>query len=834
MYHAAKKNLPQTRVLPLYTPEASDDEAAPLAYTAIEVEPQTAGPWQNATIETHPLSHPQGLIIRVQPPRAPKDGKLPHVPCDTVLVIDVSGSMSSEAKIPGSSKEESSGLSVLDLVKHACHTILSTLNDGDRLAIITFSNNAIEVQKLTSMTADNKKIAEQNIDRMYVQGATNLWAGLQKGIEAFGGEEDTGRVPAILILTDGLPNHMCPPQGYVPALRAMGNIVPTIHTFGFGFQLRSGLLKSLAEFGRGNYAFIADAGMIATVFVHAVAHLQSTFATNASLRLRYARQITLEQTAGPSVDQHCLELHESGHDLTIPLGNLQYGQSRDMYLRWKSHPEGLKECDVENEVEATLVYNLVTDSRRQTSIQSHCTQTNTDQLTSAEVAYTISRHQILNFLASIFPIDPLGEHRTCIPLASKSIGVYKKKASGGANGCDKVNKEDDEVVSEPLKQKQQELRTLVATLPAAAIPSDPQCASLMQDLVGPEPYGQVSLALSKQAYFERWGQHYLPSLHGAHARQLCNSFRDPGPLQYGLASPLFLACRDALSTAFDALPPPTPSILPIPPERQAITIPSYAASRYDGPFIDGGDLLRSRGLALMADGRVFRPSESMRSWNDRELPCFAGRTMVALAGGEKVRIASLKRGMSVETPVGPRKVAAVVVTPVKKATMVRLKGVLVTAWHPVMLPGKEGEGHESPGWVFPCHASKERARYTGCVYSVLLQRGENVDAHAIIMLGSGEDSPPLWGVTLGHGLLRGSDPRAHSFFGNYNRVVENLKRLTTGNHGQFVTGGIERSTKTGLVCGFEIWRSLNLVASLTTSEQQYENAKQVRRVSCMF
>ena len=40
-----------------------------------------------------------------------------------------------------------------------------------------------------------------------------------------------------------------------------------IHTFGFGYYLRSGLLKSIAEIGSGNYAFIPDAGMIGTIVV---------------------------------------------------------------------------------------------------------------------------------------------------------------------------------------------------------------------------------------------------------------------------------------------------------------------------------------------------------------------------------------------------------------------------------------------------------------------------------------------------------------------------------------------------------------------------------------
>jgi hypothetical protein len=42
----------------------------------------------------------------------------------------------------------------------------------------------------------------------------------------------------------------------------MEELPATIHTFGFGYNLRSSLLKSIAEVSGGNYAFIPDAGMI--------------------------------------------------------------------------------------------------------------------------------------------------------------------------------------------------------------------------------------------------------------------------------------------------------------------------------------------------------------------------------------------------------------------------------------------------------------------------------------------------------------------------------------------------------------------------------------------
>lgn len=96
------------------------------------------------SLEIHPLESTDGLIVTAQPPKQPSDPKMDHVPCDIVLVIDVSGSMGESAPVPtnpGEAKEDN-GLSVLDLVKHAARTILETLGDGDRLGIVTFHSEA--------------------------------------------------------------------------------------------------------------------------------------------------------------------------------------------------------------------------------------------------------------------------------------------------------------------------------------------------------------------------------------------------------------------------------------------------------------------------------------------------------------------------------------------------------------------------------------------------------------------------------------------------------------------------------------------------------------------
>ena len=124
------------------------------------------------------------------------------------------------------------------------------------------------------MTPTAKLATSKKIEAMKATSATNLWGGIQAGLRLFedGTRDGDGKMPALMVLTDGMPNHMCPAQGYVPKLRAMGNLssLPTIHTFGFGYSLKSGLLKSIAEVGGGNYSFIPDAGII-------VSHRNSLF-----------------------------------------------------------------------------------------------------------------------------------------------------------------------------------------------------------------------------------------------------------------------------------------------------------------------------------------------------------------------------------------------------------------------------------------------------------------------------------------------------------------------------------------------------------------------------
>ncbi|KAI1802085.1 hint-domain-containing protein [Daldinia bambusicola] len=681
----------------------------------------------DAALSIHHLPSHRGLIVRVQPPKEPIDPKLQHTPCDIVLVIDVSGSMQAPApaKMVGDDGQPSSehfGLSILDMVKHAARTILSTLNEGDRLGIVTFSREARVLQKLLPMTPENKELAQNNIEAMKPDSVTNLWHGLRAGINLFDGEENTGRVPAVMILTDGLPNFMSPDQGYVPKIRSTWEALPAaLHTFGFGYEIKSGLLKSIAEIGSGNYSFIPDAGMIGTVFVHAVAHLQTTYATRCTLQITTPKGTRLKTTAGKVIDKQ--EQGEADlNRLVIKLDNLQYGQSRDIFLA-NINSQGCVVPFDSSIKEGDIIGELRYSRMRAAKYCVFASSTAYDALVlpESQIAYHESRSTICHFFSDLFPLQPDGEYKTC-----KDID---------------------------LEHCQQKFWELLDCITARHFDDDYN-KSLMADLVGDLPYGQVNLALSKKEYFRRWGCHYFFSLWNAHSKQLCNSFKDPGPLMYN-KNPFFARCRDALDRAFDTIPPPKPSCARV------------ATTRY----ID------------------------MSRLNSRFMPCFTGSSKVTLASGRKVPVRTLRKGSRVRTPIGSRCVAAVVKTLVHRTAMCKFGDLVITPWHPIRVDGM------ASGWIFPADLllGLDHGRvvtYSGAIYSVLLQPDLDTEAHALEIGG-------MWVVTLGHGVVGNDDVRTHQFLGDYGKVMRSIAALSHGTDGITLSGGVERRDGDGLVCGFK-------------------------------
>ncbi|KAI1329511.1 hint-domain-containing protein [Xylariaceae sp. FL0255] len=748
----APKDTPPIPGPPGGPPNQQDD---PPSYTEAVANPDSNGGDPAVTI--HPFPSMDGMLVKVQPPQNPPRLKGSHVPCDIVLVIDVSGSMQLPAPIPkdeakGQHTEEDIGLSVLDLVKHAARTIMATLDENDRLSIVTFSNDAKVVKSLTSMTKASKAEFGTKISLLQPLSATNLWAGIREGIKVVGQDSPSGRVQSLLVLTDGEPNHQCPAQGYFHKIKSKGFLRPSIHTFGFGYGIKSGLLKAIAEAGHGNYSFIPDAGDIGNVFIHAVAHLQSTFATKCVLNVQAPEDMLIKSLLPDTIDKQ-----SHGRSLAFDLTNLQYGQSRDICLAFVDEAgqhTAFTAGEKTKPVQTSLRFSKMLKPEYNVVNKHYLHQL--AGLPPSVIAYHQSRWMICNFLASFYKLSTNSEYK------------------------------HDDVMN--VEQRQQELQSLLDTIPAAKFPEDKLNISLMEDIKG-----QIKQAVSKQEYWERWGRHYFVSLWDAHAKQLCNTFRDPGPQMYNANSKLFQDCKAALDNAFDELPAPQPSNS-VPHDIVVMLAPGSV------PQWAGG----SSSLAAQPfSGREVK----MSSFNSRSSTCFAAYSQVQLADGSTVPICKLQAGASVQTLTGPRDVRAVLMTIVKNFTMMRKGNLTVTPWHPIRIDApvsrkcRKVPNPAKSEWIFPAYIRTIRKNYTGPIYSILLEPADNPDSHTILI-------GDIWATTLGHGLVTGfgHDIRAHPFWGNYDAVYAAMLNLRHGKQdGVYLTNGTKRDEKTGEVCGFNRW-----------------------------
>ena len=558
------------------------------------------------------------------------------------------------------------------------------------------------------MTPYNKKLLQRSVEALHHDSSTNLWAGIKAGLEVFEHAPQRDNVQGMYILTDGQPNHMCPAKGYAaklkPLLAKLGMLrdqVPSIHTFGFGYQIRSGLLQTIAEIGLGSYAFIPDAGMIGTIFVHAVANHMSTYATQAVLTITSSGAGKLQC---PSVFNSSIENAEG---LVLRLGNLQYGQSRDIVI---SQPRLMR-----GQVQAVLHYRDNNGEQHEVQIQNEPTTHPDHQLHSL-------RSDLCEWLSSLFPKLPNGEH-----------SAMKNDYSTGGTEV--------------------RLRTLTNRM-QKSINVD-GVSALFQDLVGEHHTGQIYQALQPDAW-NKWGQHFLPSLLHAHARQVCNSFKDPGPLEYGKNSSLFNHCRDELDVAFENLPAPVPS------------------------------------RAHVTKGKLVK-NLNMHRFHNVNNGCFDGQYLIRLSDDRQIPVAELRPRMRVWTPVGPQMVQAIVKNQAPrpgqwKGSLVRVGDVWLTPWHPIM---REGQ------WVFPSDIAEQKRLCQSDVYSVLLEMHTDPNAHAVEV--GGEVC-----VTLGHGITSGTslDARVHAFFGDYWSIQCALNCLPVDAVGRYVAESLKRHPASGLVCGW--------------------------------
>ena len=160
--------------------------------------------------------------------------------------------------------------------------------------------------------------------------------------------------------------------------------------------------------------------MLGTVFVHAVANMQSTWATNVVLNISTSGGLKLSTTTQGCVTRTSSKKERRNdltQPLTVPLDSIQYGQSRDILLRCKHVQEHIEPVTIR----VTLDYTPV-DGRASHFVAEHSYWELTS-IAPSIVAYHNTRAEICNLIGSAFQLNSSEEYTPNVNFSPSTTSV---------------------------------------------------------------------------------------------------------------------------------------------------------------------------------------------------------------------------------------------------------------------------------------------------------------------------------------------------------------------------------------------------------------------------
>jgi hypothetical protein len=206
------------------------------------------------------------------------------------LVLDVSGSMSSQATITNDDGDKvSHGFTLLDIVKHATCTYIASLSASDFVRVVEYGSNAREVAPWTACTDGGKATLDELVRGLQTRGSTNMVDGIQMGAAGFSALPDEIKASpqeyamSLVVCTDGMPDAAKPPShdSYHSRVSSLGEAIeensgpaarPRVTAIGFGNSLNSSLLASFSDV----FLHIPDPGSVGPFIVNLAAATRST------------------------------------------------------------------------------------------------------------------------------------------------------------------------------------------------------------------------------------------------------------------------------------------------------------------------------------------------------------------------------------------------------------------------------------------------------------------------------------------------------------------------------------------------------------------------------
>ncbi|KAJ3146841.1 hypothetical protein HK101_002288, partial [Irineochytrium annulatum] len=375
---------------------------SPIHQPALVVSPVITLRSQYPTIHAPPgigASYPPvTAMVSVKAPPLP-DGA-PTASIDLVAVVDVSGSMSGTK---------------LAAVKSTLTYVVSALSGRDRLAIVTFSDDAtlqpsllgkdrlyrlrctqianlaypidipfiplasrlrdtVDTIPSDSSTRLPGPVRLQNtIDNLHTMAGTNIYSGLDLALQTLQGRSSANSCSAILLLSDGQDTARRKATEYDELVARARRLGAPIFTFGYGLTHDDVALLRLAGAG-GTFTFIRSTDVVRDAFAGCIGGVKATLFKSlaVSITCRWPADDCAVHSQPPLRvkirDVHCAYPHDLDADavgVVIDFGDLFAEESRDAVLTLTLEPTGTFPITTASSISllrADASYSLITPS----------------------------------------------------------------------------------------------------------------------------------------------------------------------------------------------------------------------------------------------------------------------------------------------------------------------------------------------------------------------------------------------------------------------------------------------------------------------------------------
>lgn len=251
-------------------------------------------------------------------------------PINLAVVIDTSGSMVGDA---------------IAQARAAAGALLDGLQEGDRIAVITFDTHAAVLVAPTLVARDTLAPVRERIGAMEARGTTDLAGGLALALQQLTSAPLPGAVQRIVLLGDGVPNDAAPIPQYIAQASASGI---SISALGFGLEYDETVLGQLAQATGGRFHRIAQGESIETAFRDEVFRIERVVASGVVLTMQPGPGVSIERVLGHATAPDQNRAH------AVRLADLAEHQRQDVYveLMVEGHRDG---ANIEL-IDATVAY----------------------------------------------------------------------------------------------------------------------------------------------------------------------------------------------------------------------------------------------------------------------------------------------------------------------------------------------------------------------------------------------------------------------------------------------------------------------------------------------